>query len=466
MLRVGLLTSGGDCQALNATMRGIVKTLYRQSSEPVEVYGFEDGYQGLIYEHYRMMDNRDFSGLLTRGGTVLGTSRTPFKLLDTPEADGINKVEAMKHTYRKLKLDCLFMLGGNGSTKTANRLSQEGLNVIALPKTIDNDTWGTDTTFGFASSVEVATRCIDEIHTTASSHGRVFVIEIMGHKVGWIPLYAGVAGGADVILIPEIPYDMDNVVRVIEDRDKAGSRFTIVVVAEGAISKEEAALSKKEYKKLVAARTTPSIAYDIAAEIDKRTGREIRIAVPGHTQRGGQPDAQDRIFATQCGVEAALGCLEGEFGFMVAQRKGKMTRVPLKEVAGKLKYVDPEGDLVREAKYGEAPMSAEQMALAALRAQSAERSARAEADRTAAARYLADAQSDAEESGTDEVEPSPEGADEDEEQQAKKEVEQCAAAQFRLAYALLMLYRITKIGRQHAWPAYQPAAVRHTYNLL
>ena len=170
----------------------------------------------------------------------------------------------------------------------------------------------------------------------------------MGHGVGWIRCAEG-AGGADVILIPEIPYDMDNVVRVIEDRDKAGSRFTIVVVAEGAISKEEAALSKKEYKKLVAARTTPSVAYDIAAEIDKRTGREIRIAVPGHTQRGGQPDAQDRIFATQCGVEAALGCLEGKFGFMVAQKKGKMVRVPLEDVAGKLKYVDPEGDLVREA---------------------------------------------------------------------------------------------------------------------
>ncbi len=350
MLRVGLLTSGGDCQALNATMRGIVKTLYRQSKEPVEVYGFEDGYQGLIYERYRMMDNRDFSGLLTRGGTVLGTSRTPFKLLDTPEADGVNKVQAMKDTYRKLKLDCLFMLGGNGSTKTANRLSQEGLNVIALPKTIDNDTYGTDMTFGFTSSVEVATRCIDEIHTTASSHGRVFVIEIMGHKVGWIPLYAGVAGGADVILIPEIPYDIENVIRVIEDRDKAGSRFTIVVVAEGAISKEEAALSKKEYKKLVAARTTPSVAYDIAAEIDKRTGREIRIAIPGHTQRGGQPDAQDRIFATQCGVEAALSCLKGKYGVMIAQVNGKMCRVPLEDVAGKLKYVDPNCDLVKEAK--------------------------------------------------------------------------------------------------------------------
>ncbi|MGI6229721.1 MAG: 6-phosphofructokinase [Tractidigestivibacter sp.] len=350
MLRIGLLTSGGDCQALNATMRGIVKTIYRNAKEPVEVYGFEDGYQGLIYERYRMLDWADFSGILSQGGTILGTSRTPFKLLDTPEADGVNKVEAMKHTYKKLKLDCLFMLGGNGSTKTANRLSEEGLNVIALPKTIDNDTWGTDKTFGFTSAIDVATRCIDDIHTTASSHGRVFVIEIMGHKVGWIPLYAGVAGGADVILIPEIPYDMDNVVKAIDQREKDGGRFAIVVCAEGAITKQEAAMPKKEYKKKVAARVKPSVAYGIADEIAKRTGREVRVAVPGHTQRGGQPDAQDRIFATQCGVEAALGCLEGKYGYMIASVNGKMVRVPLKDVAGKLKYVDPKSDLVREAR--------------------------------------------------------------------------------------------------------------------
>ncbi len=350
MLRIGLLTSGGDCQALNATMRGIVKTLEHKSTETVEIYGFEDGYQGLIYGRYRKMGPGDFSGILTRGGTILGTSRTPFKRLNVPEADGVEKVPAMIKTYQQLNLDCLFMLGGNGSTKTANRLSQEGLNVIALPKTIDNDTWGTEMTFGFTSAVEVATRCVDEIHTTASSHGRVFVIEIMGHKVGWIPLYAGVAGGADVILIPEIPYDMDNVIRTIERRDAGGARFTIVAVAEGAISKEEAALSKKEYKKLVAARTSPSVAYDIAREIETCTGRETRVAIPGHTQRGGQPDAQDRVFATQCGVEAALGCLEGAFGFMVALVDGKMARVPLSEVAGKLKYVDPESDLVREAR--------------------------------------------------------------------------------------------------------------------
>ena len=350
MLRIGLLTSGGDCQALNATMRGIVKTILNNAKEPVEIYGFEDGYQGLIYGRFNLMEWSDFSGILSQGGTILGTSRTPFKLLDTPEADGVDKVEAMKHTYHKLRLDCLFMLGGNGSTKTANRLREEGLNVIALPKTIDNDTYGTDLTYGFTSAVEVATKCIDDIHTTASSHGRVFVIEIMGHKVGWIPLYAGVAGGADVILIPEIPYDLDNVIAAIERREADGGRFAIVAVAEGAITKEEAALPKREYKRLVAERTSPSIVYDIAAQIETKTGRETRVAIPGHTQRGGAPDAQDRIFATQCGVEAALGFLEGEFGFMVAQRDGRMCRVPLGEVAGKLKYVDPDGDLVREAK--------------------------------------------------------------------------------------------------------------------
>ena len=216
MFRFGLLTSGGDCQALNATMRGIAKTIYRNSKDKVEAYGFEDGYQGLIYGRYRKMEWGDFSGLLTLGGTILGTSRTPFKLLDVPEADGVEKVPAMVKTYRKLKLDCLFVLGGNGSTKTANRLREEGLNVIALPKTIDNDTWGTDMTFGFPSAVDIATKCIDDLHTTANSHRRVFVVEIMGHKVGWIPLYAGIAGGADVILIPEIPYDMDKVVETIK----------------------------------------------------------------------------------------------------------------------------------------------------------------------------------------------------------------------------------------------------------
>ena len=349
MLRIGILTSGGDCQALNAAMRGVVKGITSKRND-VEIYGFKDGYKGLIYANFEMLTAKDFSGILTVGGTILGTSRQPFKLMRVPDANGLDKVKAMKHTYHKLNLNCLVVLGGNGTHKTANLLREEGLNVITLPKTIDNDLWGTDMTFGFQSAVDIATQTIDCIHTTAASHNRIFIVEIMGHKVGWIPLYAGVAGGADVILIPEIPYDMDNVIKTIEHRMETGSRFTIVAVAEGAISKEDAALSKKEYKKKLAERTSPSIVYDIAKEIEAKTGRETRVAIPGHTQRGGQPDAQDRIFATQCGVEAALGCLRGEFGYMIALRDGKMCHMPLEEVAGKLKYVDPQSDLVREAK--------------------------------------------------------------------------------------------------------------------
>lgn len=248
MRRIGMLTSGGDCQALNAAMRGVVKTL-ANADEEVEIYGFLDGYRGLIYSNFRMLTSADFSGILTKGGTILGSSRTPFKLIREPGENGIDKVEAMKQNYHKLKLDCLVILGGNGTHKTANLLRQEGLNIVTLPKTIDNDLWGTDMTFGFQSAVDIATQCIDCIHTTASSHGRVFIVEVMGHKVGWLTLNAGMAGGADIILLPEIPYDINKVVEAIKRRTERGSRFTILAVAEGAISKEDVKLSKKEYKK-------------------------------------------------------------------------------------------------------------------------------------------------------------------------------------------------------------------------
>ena len=189
MKRVGMLTSGGDCQALNAAMRGVAKVLYN-STEDVEIYGFQDGYQGLIYGKFRLMTYDDFSGILTKGGTILGSSRTPYKLIREPGADGVDKVAAMKQTYYKLQLDCLVILGGNGTHKTANLLRQEGLNIVTLPKTIDNDLWGTDMTFGFQSAVNIATDALDCIHTTAASHGRVFIVEVMGHKVGWITLHA------------------------------------------------------------------------------------------------------------------------------------------------------------------------------------------------------------------------------------------------------------------------------------
>ena len=258
MKRIGMLTSGGDCQALNAAMRGVVKTL-TNSKEEVEIYGFLDGYKGLIYGNFQMLTGKDFSGILTKGGTILGTSRTPFKTIQEPDENGLNKVEAMKQNYYKLKLDCLVILGGNGTHKTANLLREEGLNIVTLPKTIDNDLWGTDMTFGFQSAVDIATEAIDCIHTTAASHGRVFIVEVMGHKVGWLTLNAGMAGGADIILIPEIPYDIDKVIEKIEERDGSGHRFTIIAVAEGAMSKEDAKLSKKDYKEKMKKYPFPSV---------------------------------------------------------------------------------------------------------------------------------------------------------------------------------------------------------------
>lgn len=349
MKRIGMLTSGGDCQALNAAMRGVVKTL-ANSKEEVEIYGFLDGYRGLIYGNFRMLTDKDFSGILTKGGTILGTSRTPFKTIQDPDPNGLNKVEAMKQNYYKLQLDCLVILGGNGTHKTANLLRKEGLNIVTLPKTIDNDLWGTDMTFGFQSAVDIATDAIDCIHTTAASHGKVFIVEVMGHKVGWLTLNAGMAGGADIILLPEIPYDIDKVIEKIEDRDKKGCRFTIIAVAEGAISREDAALTKKDYKKKMEKYPFPSVSYEVAAQIQEKTGREVRVTVPGHMQRGGSPCPYDRVFASRLGSEAGKLILDNQYGFMVGYKNREIVRVPLEDVAGKLKTVDPDATIVQEAK--------------------------------------------------------------------------------------------------------------------
>lgn len=349
MLRIGMLTSGGDCQALNAAMRGVVKGVCAKRDD-VEIYGFKDGYKGLIYSDFMMLTSRDFSGILTQGGTILGTSRQPFKRMRVPDENGLDKVEAMKHTYHKLNLDCLVILGGNGTHKSANMLREEGLNVITLPKTIDNDLWGTDMTFGFQSAVDIATDTIDRIHTTATSHSRVFIIEVMGHKVGHVTLHAGIAGGADVVLLPEIPYDINTVVDVINKRSAVGKTFTIIAVAEGAISKEDAKLKKKDYKKKLEKRVHHSIAYELAEQIEELTGREVRVTVPGHTQRGGTPCAYDRVFSSRVGAKAAELILNGEFGYMVGMKDGETVKIPLEEVAGKLKFVDPECSLIKEAK--------------------------------------------------------------------------------------------------------------------
>lgn len=349
MLRIGMLTSGGDCQSLNASMRGVAKAIY-DAVDDVEIIGIKEGYKGLIYGNSRKMSPKDFSGILIEGGTILGTSRQPFKLMKVPDENGLDKVKAMKQNYKKWNLDCLVILGGNGTHKTANLLSEEGLNIVTLPKTIDNDLWGTDMTFGFQSAVDIATNVIDNIHTTASSHGRVFIVEVMGHKVGWLTLHAGIASGADIILIPEIPYDINSICAALDKRTKQGKRFSILAVAEGAISKEDAALSKKDFKEKKKNPAYPSISYEIGAQIEERTGQEVRVTIPGHMQRGGSPCAYDRVLSSRLGAAAAQLILKKEFGNMVGIRNNEIISVPLSEVAGRLKTVDPESSIIKEAK--------------------------------------------------------------------------------------------------------------------
>lgn len=348
--RVGILTSGGDCPGLNATIRGVAKALYTRMGNDVEIIGVANGYHGLINGDWREMQPSEFSGILTVGGTILGTKRTPFKMMRVVGEDNVDKVAAMKKTYRDARLDCLLCLGGNGTHKTANLLAQEGLNIIGLPKTIDNDIYGTDVTFGFHTAVDIATEVIDRIHTTAGSHSRVMVIEIMGNKAGWLTLYSGVAGGADIILLPELPYEIENVINAVQRRAADGKNFSIVAVAEGALDAEEAQMKKKERaaKRAEAGEVTPTAR--IARQIQQATGFESRICVPGHMQRGGSPSAYDRVLATQFGTYAAMLVADEHYGVTVAMRNNRVTENPLSEIAGKSHLV-PEGcDMLQVAR--------------------------------------------------------------------------------------------------------------------
>lgn len=343
MKKIGILTSGGDCQGLNSAIRSVAKGLYERYENEVEIFGILDGYQGLIERQYKKMKPKDFSGILTLGGTILGTSRQPFKKMNDLDENNVSKVQKMKDTYNRMGLDCLVVLGGNGTHKTANLLNKEGLNVIGLPKTIDNDIWGTDMTFGFYSALNIITDVIDRIHTTATSHGRVFIVEVMGHKVGWLTLYAGLAGGADVILIPEIPYDIKSVVNELKKREKNGKNFSIIAVAEGAISKAESRMKKKDFKQSRMTMAQPSIAYRVADEIKEITNNdEIRVCVPGHFQRGGSPCAYDRVFTTRIGVGVVDLIEQEKYGYMVALKDNKIVPIPLEDVAEKIKYVRPD----------------------------------------------------------------------------------------------------------------------------
>jgi 6-phosphofructokinase 1 len=347
----GILTSGGDCPGLNAAIRGVAKAAHEKYL--MNIIGINEGYRGLIEGDARLLKASDFSGILTRGGTILGTSREkPFKdeggLRDSEM--GRNKPEAIIENYKKLNLDCLVVLGGNGTHKTANLLKKAGLNIIGLPKTIDNDIWGTDVTFGFHSAVDIAAEAIDRLHSTAHSHNRVMVIELMGHKAGWLSLYAGIAGGGDVILIPEIPYSIDSICRHLLKRASQGKAFSIVVVAEGAVSREEAALPKPDRKKLKKTNDYFTKGYEIAKAIQETAGMETRLTVLGYQQRGGTPSPYDRLLATMFGTAAAELLFRGEYGNMVALEGTRMVSRPLEDIAGKLKQVPQDHLLIETAR--------------------------------------------------------------------------------------------------------------------
>ena len=328
-MKIGILTSGGDCPGINATIRGVCKTAINHYG--MEVFGIRSGFRGLLDNDIEPLTEKSLSGLLNLGGTILGTSREkPFKKRLSAASE--DKPALMLKNIHELGLDCIVCIGGNGTQKTAAKLAQAGVNVVSVPKTIDNDVWGTDS-FGFDSAVTIATDAIDRLHSTASSHQRVMVIEVMGHKAGWIALYSGMAGGGDVILIPELPYNIHNIGNTIIERLKKGKPYSIVVVAEGiqTINGKKAA----EY---------------IAEEIEYETGFETRETVLGYIQRGGSPTPYDRNLATRMGGHATELIASGQFGRMVSLQGAQIGSVSLNEVAGKLKLVDENHDLIVQGK--------------------------------------------------------------------------------------------------------------------
>jgi 6-phosphofructokinase 1 len=326
--RIGILTAGGDCPGINAAIRGVGKTAIVKYG--MKIIGISDGFSGMINKEYNELSEHDLSGILTLGGTILGTSREkPFKSSGKGKNE-ISKPVLIKEHYEQLGLDCLVCIGGNGTLKTANLLAQEGLNVVGIPKTIDNDVWGTEFTFGFDSAVNIATEAIDRLHSTANSHKRIMIIEVMGHNAGWIALYSGVAGGGDVILIPEIEYDEKKIAEYLLNRVSENKAYSIVVVAEGI---------KYPGKDCSAAQF-------ISNRISSLTGLETRETVLGYIQRGGTPSPMDRVLATRYGTAAADMIAKCEFGKMVGLKNNEIVPVPLDEVAGKLKLVEPNDPLV------------------------------------------------------------------------------------------------------------------------
>ena len=345
---IGILTSGGDAPGLNAAIRALCIT--GKNKYNMKFIGFHNGYQGLIDNDTIKLDSETVQNLYNQGGTFLGTSRVkPFKNPVPNPKTGLLPVEAIKETFKKNKLDALVCLGGNGTNSTASFLFDAGFNVIGLPKTIDNDILGTDETFGFQSAIEVATAGLESIRTTARSHSRIMVVEIMGHKVGWLGLYSGIAANADVILLPEIPYNIKKLSASIKKKLSNGQNYLIVACSEGALNEEEAKLSKKEFKK-ARESMTQSVSYRVAKEIEAETGYETRTSVLGYTQRGGNPNPYDILLATKIGNAAADYLAQKKFGNLIAIKDGKIATTPLSAVAGEIKPISEDEPMVQVAR--------------------------------------------------------------------------------------------------------------------
>lgn len=362
--RIGILTAGGDSPGLNAAIRGVGKTAL--GFYGMDIIGFRDGFRGMVEDRRLRLDKSTLAGILTVGGTILGTSRDkPHRML--VEGRTRDMTETIKENYKKLGLDALVCLGGGGTQKSALHLANAGLNIVTLPKTIDNDVALTDSTFGFATAMDIATEAIDRLHSTAHSHHRIIVAEIMGHRAGWLTLGAGIAGGADVILIPEIPYKVEKIAEAIKRRSGRGTNFSIVAVAEGAMSVDDARAfklvenkrerartlhDKKEAKSELAAleqRHTGNT-LRLARQLEELTRLESRVTILGYVQRGGTPSPTDRLLASRLGAACADLIHENVFGVMVAARGDGTEPVPLEKVAGKRKIVPPDHPWVEAAR--------------------------------------------------------------------------------------------------------------------
>ena len=348
---IGILTGGGDCPGINAVIRAVAKKA--MNDHDMRVIGIEDGYEGLVNNRHKHLENRDVSGILTAGGTILGTTkkinpyRYPVKRGD--KLDFTDMSRSAIDTVCRLGIDCLVVIGGDGTLGIAYRLFKDGVPVIGVPKTIDNDILGTDLTFGFDTAMSIATDGIDRLHTTAQSHHRVMVIEVMGHNAGWLALCSGMAGGGDIILIPEIPYKIEAIVRYIKDRRKRGKRFSIIVVAEGAKPKGGSVVIQRMVKESSDPIRLGGVGFVLGDQIEKLTGVETRSVAMGHLQRGGSPTSFDRLLATQLGSKAVDMIAARSYGHMVAMQQSRLVKVSLADVAKGHRSVPPEHPLIKTA---------------------------------------------------------------------------------------------------------------------